>query len=269
MIAKLHIRTASRNGITYLDQSYCTPPFKVANITEDKKARPLHLMLMNSSPGILDGDDYTMKIEVEENCSLRLHTQSYQRLFNMKNGAKQHMEVRIAAGAEFVYLPHPAVPHENSSFTAVNRIYIDPSSSLVWGEVLTCGRRLNGEVFRLSKYHNATEVYMDERMIIRDNLLMQPAVVDPGSMGQLEGFTHQASLIVYRQGMEVGEMADRVYGYLSVQEKIEAGVSVTAGGGLMVRMLGFGAEELHDHLKGVSKLVEVESLEKILPRMHG
>ena len=56
----------------------------MANITEDKTGATLQLMLMSSSPGILDGDEYKIKIELEENCSLQLHTQSYQRLFNMK-----------------------------------------------------------------------------------------------------------------------------------------------------------------------------------------
>ena len=42
-------------------------------------------MLMSSSPGILDEDKYLMKIEVAEGCALKLHTQSYQRLFTMKN----------------------------------------------------------------------------------------------------------------------------------------------------------------------------------------
>ena len=60
MKARLHIQTAVRNGITCLKQSFYTPPFKVANITEDKQAGPLHLMLMCSSPGILDGDDYQL-----------------------------------------------------------------------------------------------------------------------------------------------------------------------------------------------------------------
>jgi urease accessory protein len=257
MIATLHIRTGDRNGITYLDQSYCTPPFKVANITEDKRARPLHLMLMNSSPGILDGDDYTMKIEVEENCCLCLHTQSYQRLFNMKNGARQSMEVRLAANAELIYLPHPAVPHEQSIFTAINKIYLDRTSSLVWGEILTCGRKLNGEVFRLSRYHNLTEVYLDDRIITRDNLLMQPTLVDPNSTGQLEGFTHQASMIIYQQSMNINEQADRIYEYLADQEKIECGVSITAHNGLIVRILGYAAEQLYIHLQKISEIVQL------------
>jgi len=63
MIAKLHIETISKKGITCLKQSYCTPPFKVANITEDKSSNRLQLMLMSSSPGILDDDEYELKIE--------------------------------------------------------------------------------------------------------------------------------------------------------------------------------------------------------------
>ncbi|MEI9933708.1 MAG: urease accessory protein UreD [Ferruginibacter sp.] len=120
MIASLHIETALRDGITYLQKSYCTTPFKVANITEDKKDKTLRLMLMSSSPGILDGDEYHQKIEVAEGCVLELQTQSYQRLFNMKKGARQHLEVHQSKGSSFLFLPYPSVPHEASSFSAIN-----------------------------------------------------------------------------------------------------------------------------------------------------
>jgi urease accessory protein len=148
MIAKLHIQTAFKNGATCLQQNYFTPPFKTANITEDKRSNWLRIMLMNSSPGILDGDDYEIKIGLAENSSLQLHTQAYQRLFNMKKGATQLMEVHLEKDSSFIYLPHPSVPHENSIFTAKNKIFLNNDCNLIWGEVLTCGRKLNGEVFR-------------------------------------------------------------------------------------------------------------------------
>ena len=66
MIAKLHIQTTLNNGLTKLGSCYFSPPFKVMNITEDKTAKQLQLMLMSSSPGILDEDEYEMKIEVEK-----------------------------------------------------------------------------------------------------------------------------------------------------------------------------------------------------------
>lgn len=110
MIATLHIQTAHANEVTYLKKCYCTTPFKVANITEDKKDATLRLMLMTSSPGILDGDTYQLKIDLKENSSLQLHTQSYQRFFTMKAQATQQMEVSLEKNSAFCFIPHPAVP---------------------------------------------------------------------------------------------------------------------------------------------------------------
>ena len=150
MNAELNIQVGERKGCSYLKHSYFTTPFKVVNITEDKTQYDLHLMLMSSSPGILDGDMYDIKIEVEKNCSLHLQTQAYQRLFTMKHGATQQMNVYVGDNASLVYLPHPSVPHEQSIFTSLNNFYLSSNCSFVFGEILTCGRKLNGEAFLFS-----------------------------------------------------------------------------------------------------------------------
>jgi urease accessory protein len=257
MIAQLNIQTASKDGKTYLEQSFFTPPFKVANITEDKGAAWLHLMIMNSSPGILDGDSYSIRIDVGANSFLNLHTQSYQRLFNMKNGAAQLTEVVLQANSSFIYLPHPAVPHENSNFTARNKIFLTADCNLLWGEVLTCGRKLSkgviaSEVFRFSKYHSITEIFNNNKLIIKENLLMQPAMINPNSMGQLEGYTHQATLVCISNKMDNNGFKDEVVEYLESQEDIMSGISSTAGNGVIVRILGYGAEKLYEQLKNIA-----------------
>ena len=56
MKAALQIQTLLRDEITTIKNCYFTPPFKIMNITEDKRGGDLHLMLMSSSPGILDED---------------------------------------------------------------------------------------------------------------------------------------------------------------------------------------------------------------------
>jgi urease accessory protein len=256
MIAKLHIALIFKNGITCMKENYCTPPFKVVNITEDKSSPQLQLMLMNSSPGILDEDDYEQKIELAENSSLQLHTQSYQRLFNMKKGARQLMEVQLHKGSSFVYLPHPSVPHENSSFAAINKFFLSTGYRLVWGEILTCGRKLSGEVFQFSKYHSITEVFINNKLVIKENLLMQPSVIDPTLTGQLEGFTHQASFIFLDEKTDCITTADTIYEYLSSQSEIVFGITAAPVNGLIVRLLGYKAEQLHDCLKAIAKIAE-------------
>jgi urease accessory protein len=225
------------------------------NITEDKLSNPLHLMLMSSSPGVLDEDDYELKIDIEENCSLQLHTQSYQRLFNMTKGAKQLMEVNLQTGASFIYLPHPAVPHENSIFTSISKIYLSNHCRLVWAEILTCGRKLTGEVFQFSKYHNCTEIFINKKLVIKENLLVQPSLVHPDLTGQMEGFTHQASLIFLNEELPVTEVSDTVYDFLSLQEEIAFGVSAAPVNGLLVRILGYKAEQLYNCIKSIAALI--------------
>ena len=249
MIAQLEIQATAINGITFLKKSYCNTPFKIANITEDKKDPTLRLMLMSSSPGVLDADMYKLKIELDQNCSLQLHTQSYQRLFTMKEQATQHADFHLANNAAFCFIPHPVVPHRQSSFTTRNNFYLSENCSLIFGEVLTCGRKLNGEVFSFSKYHSVTQVFMNGKLVMRENLLMQPDLNNVNSIGQLQGYTHQASLVYLDEIAEIKSLVPRLYEMLSSQEEISVGISAAPVNGLVVRILGQKAEQLFDCLK--------------------
>jgi urease accessory protein len=255
MIAELNIATKLRDGITYLGKTYCTPPFKLADVREDKRDKTLQLMLMSSSPGILDGDEYRVNIEVNEGCSLDLQTQSYQRIFNMKGSAIQHFDVLMQNEASFSYLPHPSVPHENSSFTTRNKIYLTDNCKLIWGEVLTCGRKLNGEVFLFTKYHSITEVFLNNKLIIKENLLIQPATINVHAMGQMEGYTHQASLICL--GFDTAKEVIKTF--LTTQSDIDFGITEVPKGGILVRILGQKAEQLHQCLKTIANMVNAKT----------
>jgi len=262
MNAQLLIQTHFADGITRLGKTYFTPPFKVANITENKQSTWLQLMIMNSSPGILEGDEYEIRIDLDKGSRLHLHSQSYQRLFQMKKGASQHSKIRLADNCSFTYIPHPCVPHEHSAFKSTNKIYLSANCNLIWGEVLTCGRKLNGEVFRFSSYHTITEVYKEDKIILKENLLMQPLMVDPNRIGQLEGFTHQASFIYFPAENLRAEDIDQIHEWLMNQNDIEFGITQVAGNGMMVRMLGHGAELLYHNLFTLAKMVQESTIVK-------
>ncbi|MEO6719721.1 MAG: urease accessory protein UreD [Ferruginibacter sp.] len=255
MISRLNIQAAVKADRTYLKNVFFTTPFKIANITENRKARQLKLMLMSSSPGILDGDQYQIKIDLDTGSSVQLLTQSYQRLFNMKESATQSMEVNMAAGSSFFYLPHPAVPHKQSSFSATNKIYLATRCSLILGEILTCGRKLNGEVFLFSKYHSITEIYLENKLVVKENLLIQPALTNVNAIGQLEGFTHQASLIYLdEQALDV-ELSKSLQGFLGGQNNIMFGITKAPVKGLIIRLLGQKAEQLYDCLVKMGEMI--------------
>jgi urease accessory protein len=260
--AELHIQVADRDGCSYLKKAFFTTPFKVANITEDKSAQQLHLTLMSSSPGILDGDEYNLKIEVEENCSLQLHTQGYQRIFHMKqgSGATQQLNVHVANNSAFCYVPHPSVPHEQSGFTAHNNFYLSSNTLFIFGEVLTCGRKLNGEAFLFSKYHSITKIFFNNKLLIKENLLVQPALINVHAIGQLEGYTHQASMIYLQPGVDCKALQTTITELLSIEKNIETGITAAPANGLIIRLLGQGAEQLYNCLKSISSFLQTNKI---------
>lgn len=242
----LHIIAGQKDYKTYLKKGFCKQPFKLANVTEDKSGDYLSLMIRSSSPGIMDNDHHHIIIEVEENAHLNLTTQGYQRLYTMSKQASQNMEVSLRNNSSICYIPHPSVPHKASDYSSVNNIYLLTSHFVTWSEVITCGRKLSGEEFLFSSYHNVTNVYLNGKLVIKENILLQPLANNIHSIGQLEGFTHQSSLLFINNSAEIKKISEECCRMLLGIEGISFGISRLPVNGLIFRLLGYHGEKLFD-----------------------
>lgn len=263
MRCKLTIHAGYKNGKSYLKDSFFTRPFRVADSGLYEEDDGLYLMFMNSSPGILDTDDYDISIYQEVNSRLQIQSQSYQRLFNMKTGAKQKMKVQMNRNCTFSYVPHPVVPHENSKFKNHTVINMDDDCDLILSEIITCGRKLCGEVFRFSYFHNMTAVYHQDRLIFKDNIMLEPEVKPLNTIIQLESYTHQATFIfISTKEYSSALFIQHIHDILSSEMDIIFGISELAENGFIVRVLGNGGEQLYDCFQGLQKLVWESPLKK-------
>ena len=181
----------------------------------------------------------------------------------MKLGATQSLEVRMENGASFIYLPHPSVPHKASDFVAKNKIFLSTGCSLIWGEVLTCGRKLSGEEFTFTRYHSVTEIYLKGRLVVKENLLVKPLAIDVAAIGQLEGYTHQGSLIYINETAQVNNLVANLNALLSTYTGIEFGVSALPINGIIVRLLGYKGEQLHNIQKKVAEYISTTNHQNV------
>lgn len=252
MINRLNIISGYKDGRSYLKDSFFTRPFRIANIGEDRSDPSLYLMVMSSSPGILDNDHYDINIQLESGSRLLLESQSYQRLFNMQTGAQQKMEVMLSPGSTFSYIQHPVVPHERSIFKAHNIIQLSDHCNFTIGEIITCGRKHSGEVFRYSRFQSLTEVFYNNKLVLKDNVLLQPQLADIMTLGQMEGFTHQATLIHIDTGVsDLSETIETIHCLLETEEEIAFGVSQPFPSCMVARVLGNGGEQLYNAFRRI------------------
>jgi urease accessory protein len=262
MIGRIQIETIVKENRTVLSKEYFSPPYKLMNITENKTSLPLTLMIMSSSPGILDGDEYQIDIDIKRHSALILKTQSFQRIFDMKSGAVQKTNIHIEEGGSLSFIPHPTVPHENAKYLAKNEIYLHETSTLIWGEILTCGRKNNNEIFSFTKYHTITNIYLQNKLSIRENLLMEPAIINPNNIGQLEGFTHQAGMILHLPKCNKLEIKSMIYDFLISNQKIRFGITNGPDNFLVLRMLANGAEHLFSLLHEIENNCQLLTSQK-------
>lgn len=254
MICSLNITVCERNRRSYLKDVFVTPPFRVVPVGQHKTDGSSYLMVMSTSPGILNGDEYQMDIAVKENARLQLQSQSYQRLYNMEDRASQCLNVVLEQGSAFSYIPHPVVPHENSSFTSINKVYMQDNCELLMSEIITCGRKHCGEVFKYRHFQNLIEIYHHGLLVLKDNVLLQPELMPLNATGLLEGYSHQGTLVYLNtQGKSVSDFIERFFTMINKEDDIVFGISEMQHKGFVLRMLGSGGEQIYNCFQRVQQ----------------
>lgn len=265
MKTTLTITAAARNGRTFLKDTYFTQPFRVANVSEDRRDPWLYLMLMSSSPGVLDQDQYDIRLCVEAAARVRIESQAYQRIFRMNSNASIRQEIHLEEESILSYVPHPVVPHSNSDITASTRITATAASALIFGEVLTCGRKLSGEQFLFSNYRNCITVNIDDKLIYKDNVVLQPKDFQLQSIGLFENYTHQAAFIYLDLKRGVSDALINELLIAATGEDVSVGITRINADMTAMRLLGNSGERLYDLLKLLEKMLRRTILQNDLP----
>jgi len=255
MISRVSIASIEINGITQLKSVFFNTPFKVVDIREDKKKPLLELILMSSSPGILDEDQLYFEYTLGKNSQLEITTQSFQRLFMMGKSAFQETKVIVEENAFLSYLPHPCVPHKGSSFKSSNTIYLAKKASILWSEIFTCGRKLNEEIFEFKQFQSLTKIYQEDKLVFFENLYLKPSEFNPLNIGQFEGFTHQLSLVFLNDSFDVKILKKQLDSFL-IDKNCVFGISETSTNGLVVKILHDKAEKLMKWMKEMAKIIK-------------
>lgn len=256
MDCKLSITVGAKEGRSYMKDVFVSVPFRVVPVGQIRSRRSAYLMVMSSSPGILNGDHYDIAVRVEENARLQLQSQSYQRLFDMDGEASQLIQVNLADRAAFSYVPHPVVPHSNSTFKSVAKVEMGNDCELLMSEIITCGRKHHGEVFRFKHFQNLIEVRHNQQLILKDNVLLQPGLVHLGSIGQLEGFTHQGTFVyINTKNSPVSELIEHLFELLQAETGMEFGISKIQHDGFVLRCLAQGGEQIYDCFQRIQDII--------------
>ncbi len=237
-MSRLYLR-AERNGDrTVITESSFTSPLKIASpfyfsdFTE--------VMMMSASAGMLEGDEYDIRIHVCPGASLKFTGQSFDKIFKCSEGGNiiRKVKINVEGGGRLMYMQQPAIPFAGSMFKGETDIRLRSDSVLVFQDVVSCGRAAMNEQFMFREYRSRVSVKMDGKLVFLDNVRLAPDEVNLNGTGFYEGCTHSGMMYVY--GTDVAD----------IPERTDAAVT-SAAAGKCVRMLSDSAQSITDAFQSI------------------
>ncbi|WP_427134294.1 urease accessory protein UreD [Pseudarthrobacter sp. S9] len=203
-------------------------------------------VVVNPGGAFLGGDRYSIDVEVQPGARLLLTTQSATKIYRTPgNRAEQATRIRLGAGASLESVPDQLIAYRGASYRQHTVVEMHPTASLVIAEVVTPGWSPDGALFRYDSIRLRTDIHIDGRLAVLDNLQITPGGGSPvDGMAFMEHYTHLGSLLVVDPRVDTA-LVDELHALLAPMDPDgQLGISLLAGPGLVVRALSSSTEAL-------------------------
>lgn len=255
----MHIETSVREGQTYMSDTYYTPPLKLTRPFKVKNGG-LYIIMMSSSPGIMEGDVQEYKFKVKEGSKLYLTSQTFEKIYKTIEAApERNTFIEVEKNSYLKYFPLPTIPFRESCFNSKTHIKLeDKTSKFIMVEIISSGRSGIEERFDYEYFKLLTEVEKGDEVVYVDNTNFVPEELDMEGFGLMEGFSHLANVLIFNFAI-MNEQVDNINKIIS-DYGFEGGITELYSGDHTLRILGNGAVNLKEACEKIIDIFEPEDL---------
>lgn len=188
---------ANRGGQTIVDHKYHTAPIKIA------KAFPLDgqlgVIVMDVSPGLLDGDRYELEWTSGRESHVMITNQSYMKVHPSMpdGGSSMHQTFYLEGNAVVEHMPEPVMLYKSAAFQNETHVRLQEGAVWMQADVLCPGRTLRGERFDYRCYRNALSVRYGDELIFSQQQRIEPARQSIHAPGCWDEMSHWATFYVF------------------------------------------------------------------------
>ncbi len=155
------------------------------------------------------------------------------------------MVVKLGPGAVLEFVPDQLIAYRGASYRQYTSVEMCADSSLLMCEVLTPGWSPDGKPFRYDEVRLRTEVSVEGKLAVLDNMLVRPGADSLDSLLFLQDYTHVGMLLAVDARLDaaaVDRMRELAYPVAAAgRVPVHLGVTAIPGPGVG----GAGAVPLH------------------------
>jgi urease accessory protein len=258
---RLSLELICEGGRTAIAHQRSHPPLQTFGLQYDDHNGSAYLQILNPSGGLFEGDTAEVEIGLQPGAHLYLTTQAATKVYPAEHGeaTQQRTRLRVASGAVLEYVPLPLMPFARAIYTQEMIIQVDPGGVCLVSEVLAPGRMARGEHFAYHMVRSRVEGWVDDRLVLFEQMILQPQSRSYAGLGVMDGKSYVASLYV----LTSRALNPWISGWnrrLMEQYGECVGITELARSGLVVRLLGSTGQEVLRRVDAVHRLIREEGL---------
>lgn len=254
-----HLRLVAEgrsDGTTVIARQSFSAPFHFSKPYWDGHA--LQVQLVNSTAGILAGDELEVSVEALSGARLSLTTPAAARAYMMNSGAACCRQRFVAGGGACLeYLPEALYPHRDTDYTQHTRLEVGSDSSVFFVDQLAPGRVGLGECWAWRRLRLGLDVVIGGRLVLRE--LLDQSGSSLSRLAAFHGFSEAwfATALVIRPSLGADS---RLWGRVRAlaSDSVVCGVTHPVPELGVVRLIGRSGLALRDSLVGLRGLVAEE-----------
>ncbi|MBO5623311.1 MAG: urease accessory protein UreD [Butyrivibrio sp.] len=212
-IGEISIQVATeKNGTkSYVKKQYFKLPIQIMPPFYQDEDGTVSLYLLNPSGGMVSGDEFYINVSLSDNSRLMLATPSSNKVYKRKDSFKSVQKNLFSLGKDacLEYYPESVIPFKDSYYEQDTVIELEESSKLIMWDIFSPGRVSRNEAFSFYIYKSDTKIYLDDRLIYRDNAVVENKEQYFSSMICMENNLFMATVIGYSCDVEKNSIKEQ------------------------------------------------------------
>jgi urease accessory protein len=263
---KLDCNAAGKTNVSHRYMAYplsVSPVFRLEENGTELSNNRAYLYRMNTSPGLLAGDNIGMSVQLATGAQLFLADQSATKVHTMPEAqATVNNWIEVGSSATLEFLPDPLILFAESTLSQTTEVIMHSTASLSLGEIILPGRLARGEVYQFHQYLNRLRVKSPEgqvwfaetmKLLGRGNRFAQSALFASGAvLGSL--------VLILPEDVATSErlaaLSAEIDSLVEADNLVDLASSILPGGrGLFVRAIAQTTREMQACFKGAVNCV--------------
>ena len=182
------ILRCNQDNQTFCQHQYATYPWRLSFPfrLEGAATKRVYHYLINTSPGLLAGDQFSLSLQLKANSSLYLTDQAATKVHPIPGNASKaaiNYQITVDADASLELVPEPIILYEDSVLEQNTVIKLHPTARLFFSEIILPGRLAKEEYYDFNYYLNRLKIIdLAGKLLFTDGTLL---------MGKQNQFKHQ------------------------------------------------------------------------------